>query len=549
MSLKFKTKGWYIMKKMKRMLALCLTMCLIVAAMAGCGKKESASTDASSMEALTENTLPITTEDITLDVWVKNSSQGYATGYEDYKVIDEIEKRTGIKLNFIHPVGSAQEQLNIMKASGDLPDIIIYYFSPNGILGDVEAGTYLDLKEYVDKFAPNFKRRVEENERFQKGMKNMGDVIGYLPMLVDDPAYNAYNGYFIRQDWLEQVGMDIPETIEEWEKVLTAFRDNKLGDGKTVPFATIADGSMPYEIFASAFGLSNIVTTSRIDKDGNVTHNVLQPGYKEYLVTMNRWYKEGLIDPNFLAGSVKQCDSMMLNGELGSIYIDNNNDIPKYMSTNPDLNLVAVPYPKAADGSCVSPVGNADLSSLGFVITGGCEHPVEAMRFIDYLYSEEASDLLNWGIEGETYEVDADGNKHFTDYVLNNAEGKSPTEAFASKYFCRGAMWGVTQYSAMRGLEENFSEEIKKQREQSIQYSMKTNKELIVTSFVLTEEERDEISRKGTEVNTYITEMHQKFILGKEPLSNFDKFVENVKKMGLTDILKIYQGAYDRLNK
>ena len=128
------------MKKVRKALALFMVLCLTVAAMSGCGQEEKGtSVDIGDMEKLTENTMPITTEDITLDIWIKNNSQGYATDYENYEVVKEIEKRTGIKLNFTHPVGSAIEQLNIMQASGDLPDIIIYYFNNSSNMKLVEV--------------------------------------------------------------------------------------------------------------------------------------------------------------------------------------------------------------------------------------------------------------------------------------------------------------------------------------------------------------------------------------------------------------------------
>ncbi len=537
------------MKKVRKALALFMVLCLTVAAMSGCGQEEKGtSVDIGDMEKLTENTMPITTEDITLDIWIKNNSQGYATDYENYEVVKEIEKRTGIKLNFTHPVGSAIEQLNIMQASGDLPDIIIYYFNNSSNMKLVEDGVYLDLTDYIEKFAPNFNKLVAENESYQKQLALMGDTMTYLPNLIDNEEYLGYNGYFIRQDWLDKVGMEVPETIEDWEKVLTAFRDNNLGEGKTVPFATITSGSMQNEVFASGFGISNVERYCIDPNTGKVTHPILLSGYKEYIETMNRWYEEGLIDPNILTGSVQQVDSMMLNNELGSVYIDNNNDIPKYMATDPDLNLVAVPYPKDKNGVAYtpSPTVTATVQSAGAVVSADCKYPVEAVRLLDYFFSEEGSTLLNWGIEGETYEVDGNGEKHFTDYVLNNSEGKTPQEVFASKYFARSGAPGLTQYSAMRGLEANFSEEIKTQRENSIQFFMKTDRSLILPSITLTDEENEKIATSSTEVSTYISGMHQKFILGKESLDKFDEFIETAKKMGLTEVIEVTQGAYDR---
>ncbi|MBE7033050.1 MAG: extracellular solute-binding protein [Ruminococcaceae bacterium] len=540
------------MKKVKKALSLFMILCLTVAAMSGCGKKEKGTNvDISGIESITENTMPITTEDITLTVWIKNNSQGYAADYEEYEVVKEIEKRTGVKIDFIHPVGSAMEQLNIMLASGDMPDIVMYYFDDSANIEYVEDGVYLDLTEYIEKFAPNFNKLVAENESYQQQLALMGDTRTYFPNLIDNEEYLGYNGYFIRQDWLDKVGMDIPTTIEEWEAVLKAFRDNKLGGKNTVPFATAAIGGMQNEIFASGFGLPNVSSTCLDPVTGKVTHPVLLPGYKDYLETINRWYEEGLIDPNFIACTGQQLDSMVLNGEVGAFYYDNNNDMPKYMSTNPELNLVAVPYPKDKNGVSYAPASSVTqtVQKAGSVVSGDCKYPVEAVRLLDYFYSEEGSTLLQWGIKGETYDIDEDGNKYFTDYVLNNPDGKTPTEAFAGKYFARSGAPGLTHYSAMRALEANFSDEIKTQREASIQYSMENSRDVILPPMAMTEKELDSISTASIETSTYLSEMHSKFLLGKEPLSNFDKFISNAKKIGLTKIIEVSQKVYDRHTK
>ncbi len=534
----------------KRFVAGALAVCTALSFTA-CGKKETnTAVDIDKMDAITENTMPITTEDVSLSFWTKNSSQGYAANYNDYKVIDEIEKRTGIKLEFIHPAGAAAEQLNIMLASGDLPDIMYHYFGEySSTQKAVEDGTYLDIVKFAKKFAPNYMKLLKESESFAIGVeKHGGEKMGYLPAISDDKRYNAYNGYFLRKDWLDKVGLEVPKTISEWEKVLTAFRDAKLGEnGATIPFGTIISGGMHKEIFASGFGLPAISTYYVHPETGKITHPVLQPEYKEYVKMMKKWYEEGLIDPNFLTGDVKQADSLMLNHQLGSIYIDNNNDIPKYLMSDKTLELVAAPYPQMEDGSSVYPDPRDDVGNYGAVISGKCKYPVEAVRLIDYLYSEEGSDLLNWGIEGETYTVKEDGSKEFTDLILHNKDGKSPTEAFADTYYARSGIFGIAQYEAVSSIQSTYEDRVKAVVQASVDYSIETDDSRNIGALPWTEEERTRIGSLNENVSTYLDEMHQKFILGKESIDNYDKFVEQIKKLGLEELVEIYQTAYDRI--
>lgn len=532
----------------KRFIASALAVCVAMS-FAACGEKETnTAVDFDKMEAISENTMPITTEDITLTFWTKNSSQGYAANYNDYKVVDEIEKRTGIKLDFIHPAGAAAEQLNIMLASGDLPDIMYYYFGElSSTQKAVEDGTYLDIVKYAEKFAPNYKELLKK-EDFSLGIaKHGGEKIGYLPSYSNDKRYSAYNGYFLRKDWLDKVGLDVPKTIPEWEEVLTAFRDAKLGEnGTTIPFATIISGSMHKEMFASGFGIPCISNFYVHPETGKVTHPALQPEYKEYITTMKEWYAEGLIDPNFLAGDVKQADSLMLNNQLGSIYIDNNNDIPKYLMADKTLELVAAPYPQKADGTSMYPDPREAVGNYGAVVSGNCKYPVEAVRLVDYLYSQEGSDLLNWGIEGETYTVNDDGSKTFTDLILHNKDGKSPTEAFADTYYARAGIFGVVQYGPVESIQSISEDRVREVVEASVKYSLETDDTCVIGALPWTDEEKESIASYNENVSTYLDEMHQKFVLGKEPIENYDKFVEQIKKIGLEELVKIYQAAYDR---
>ncbi len=535
--------------KTKKLVALVLILTCVIGCFAGCGGSETVSVDISSTEAIEENTMPITDEDITLKIWVKNNSQSYAPDYENYEVVKELEKRTGINLEFIHPVGAAKEQLNIMIASGDLPDIIVYYFQDTAAKKAAADGTYLILDEYVDKFAPNFKKKIAEKEEYQNGIKALGDNLIYMPKLNDDIAFMMYNGFFVRQDWLDKAGLEAPKTIKEWETMLRAFKNGKMGDGSTIPFATVTSGSMNTSAFTSAFGMPAVGTYCIDPETDKVTNSVLLPGYKDYLATMNKWYKEGLIDPNFFGTSGKELDSMVLNNQLGSFFYDNNSDMPKYMMANEDLSLVALPYPQDETGRAVAPLNNMAnyVMAEGAVVTSSCAHPVEAVRFLDYLYSDEGSDLINWGIEGVTYEV-KDGKKQFKDFVINNPEGKSVAEVLSSKYFpCNGIIGGVVQYSAMRGQEAGLAEKIKTQREASIQYGLDSDKSMLLGSLPFTEEENNQVATLKTDISTYISEMHQKFILGKESLDNFDSYIANLKKMNIDKVLEIYNKVYDRI--
>lgn len=539
------------MKNFKRFTAAAMCMLFAVTALSGC-KKEAASntTDISNAEVLTENKMPIANGDVTLSIWLQNNSQGYLKSYADAKSMKVLQERTGINLDFQHPTGAVSEQLNIMLASGDLPDLIYYTWKFRK--KDMQNGLFLNLSEYIEKWAPNFRKLLEENPHYKEEYHSTHgmEMSAAFPTVVDDEKFMCYDGYFMRKDWLDKLGLSVPETIEEWEEVLTAFKEkDPNGNGKQdeIGFSTLQ--YMTKYVFMPAFGIC-INDYYRDPKTGKVTHAALQPGYKDYLETMNRWYKKGLVNPSYLTTARNELDAMVLNDELGAFHCDNNNSMPKYMQGNHDMELVAVPFPKSPDGKHYTSQTSIKqlLRSNGTLISSSCKNVYEAVRLLDYLYSEEGKALMNWGIEGESYEVDKDGNKHFTDLIMNNPEGKTPYEAIAA-YFPNTGFTGFNSYLASSALEGKFNAKLKKVKEDSVNYSLEADKGMILPNLPTTIEEDEEISNSSADLSTYMSEMYSKFIMGVEPLDNFDEFQKNIKKLGIEKVIEIKQKAYDRLQK
>lgn len=531
---------------------------LALSVLAGCGgpKQETtnlAAEDIANWEVMEENTMPICEEGITIDVWTANRSQGYVKSFNEFEAFKELAKITGVSLNFIHPTGSAAEQLSIMLSSGDYPDVIYHYWTAQEGKKMIKDGVTFDLTPYIEKIAPNF-RKALENPVYEKGLALKSDQIYSMPIFFDNPKFNAYNGYFIRKDWLDKLGLDIPETIAEWEVVLKAFRDNDMnGNGdktEEVPFATFNSGAMYRYAFTSGFGAMDMAYHLDQEDATKVTHAVLTPQFKDFVTTMARWYKEGLIYNNYISATTNEVDSLVLNDCLGAFYVDNNNSLPKYMAMNPEMEIVAVPYPKNENGPTFYPRPSFEelqVSSLGAMITSKCKHPVEAIRYFDYLYSKKASDLMYWGVEGESYTVEKDGSYKFTDLILNNPEGKVPYEAIC-KYMTNVGFTGIHQYQSMVGLESNLSPEFKKVKEDSVQYAMEMDLSRSLNDLPTTIEEDKQIT-SYSDLSTLLSSMFDKFIIGVEPIENYDAFVEKCKDLGLEETIKIKQKAYDRIEK
>lgn len=181
------------------------------------------------------------------------------------------------------------------------------------------------------------------------------------------------------------------------------------------------------------------------------------------------------------------------------------------------------------------------------MITSSCENVKEAVRLMDYLYSKEASDLMYWGIEGESYTKDENGNYCYTSAILDNPDGKTPYEAIC-KYMTNTGFVGLHQYESMLSLESNLPENIKKIKNDSVNYSLMTDKSAALLSIATTIEEDEKISSIDSDLKTYLEEIFPKFILGTEPMSNYDSCVEMAIELGLNKRIEIMQNAYERTN-
>ena len=525
--------------KLRTLALLCLA---VIIGITGCGgKKQDNTVDLSEVPPMTENTLPISEKGVELSIWMVNNAQGYVNNYNDMKAFDILKERTGVGFSFQHPTGDATEQLNIMLASNDYPDMIMTAPEPKYL----KDGVAIRLNEYIDVYAPNFKKLMTDDpEAYNQIPLASGDIIGF-PMITDDEHFLCYDGYFIRKDWLDAVGMDIPETMDDWYNVLCAFRDkNPGGNEGTVPFSTF--GWMFPSSFNAAYGVKTDYIVN--PKTGKMTHGVIEPAFRDYLAEMSKWYKEGLLDENLLNVSGKDLDALMLNDKLGAIMCDNNNSIPKYQQLRPDIDLVPLPVPKGPDGKAYYPE-NANIrrvrGSAG-IITSACKNIVEAVRVCDYLYSEEGKTLFNWGVEGESFSVNADGTKQFTDNILKNPQGKIPHEAIC-EYITNTGFIGFNEYAAARGLEANLPEIAKKTRDQSIEYTMQSDKSMLYQIIPFSIEEKAKLNDLNTDMKTLIKETVDKIIIGVEPIEKYDELVKQVKAMSIDDAIAIHQTAYDRL--
>lgn len=504
-------------RKRARALSSILCVAMLSTVMSSCSKKE---------------------EKAGLTYWMAMSpmtASQYAN-YGETKIAKEMEKRTGIEIEYIHPpTGQSAEKFNIMMAQPNLPDIIEASWTgyPGGMGNAITQGKVVDISQHLDK-APNFKKYLDENPDVAKLIKtDDGKIIGF-PFIRGDRSLLTSAGLMLRKDWLDELNLEVPETIDEWETVLRAFKEKK---GAEAPLTFVLNSFLQFGPFVGAYG----VNAKTYVKDGKVTYGPAEPQFKEFLALMNKWYNEGLIDKAIATQDENGVTANILNGDSGAVINSVGSGMGGYLSaaTEEGYDLVAAPYPVLVKGQTPE-FGQASLpvSGLFAAISTSCKDLDLALKYLDYGYSEEGSLLFNFGIEGESYEM-KDGYPTYTEIITNNNEGLTMAEAMAPymRSFESGPFIQDKRYM------EQYA--VLPQQKNAIEIWRETN-ELEHELPLIYPEETSELAKMQTAVKTYYQEMLAKFIMGIEPIENFDKYVAELNSRGLQQILKLQQAAYEK---
>lgn len=495
-------------------------------------------------------------EGTTLKAWAPMGEKAaqVITSNAQIPVYAVLKEMTGVDVDWVNVSDADKDtQVNLLIASGNLPDIIYYEWQTNysgGLAKAISDKVALPLNDLIDEYAPNFKALLESSPELAKQIALDDGTIAMFPSARTDTRVRIWFGLQIRQDWLDNLGLAMPETIEDWYNVLTAFNEqdaNGNGDpGDEIPFVAAGASNLSSYLlsFAGAYGL---VRDTFCVKDGKVVYSPADPAYKEFLTEMAKWYDEGLIDSDFAATDGASVKSLVTNDIAGSYFGSLAGNLGGYNAALkeivPEGSIVGAPWIKAADGNAYQQEAEhaKALTGFGAVVTTACADPVAAVKWLDEHYSEAGSLLMTFGIEGESYEM-VDGEPKLTDLILKNPDGLTYDIALA-KYALKPNTKEAMDDTYAIYSQYNLQSDV--QKEANALWAA-GSKDILMPPVSLTVEESSEYSKIMTEITTYVSESVVKFIMGQKSLDEFDEFVQNLKDMGIERATEIEQAAYDR---
>ncbi len=568
-------------KRVRRCLAAGLILAMTVGVLAGCGKKEAAkkpgnavstgnevqqedSAKAAGKEAETntgneeaegkteEWSWPLP-EQKELSFWIVWSNE-FTEDPNELKGVRQIESNTNVHIDWSVVISQqASEKFGLLIASGDYPDLIrgaeSYY--TGGLVQAIADGVLYDLTECIPQYMPNYQALRTSDERLERDTKtDDGRLAGAYTIASDYGVIqgeNSWGGLCIRQDWLEECKLPVPETIADWEKVLTVFRDTY---GCEAPLLTGSENG--YDVchnFLTAYG----VLGEFYRENNTVKYGPLEDGYREWVELFRKWYADGLLDPNFISNDANVISSpdYIATGRAGAgaNVWGKTADIRKQegFSEKEDFFLLAVKAPVLEQGA-KSQIGCAmsELAKETVAITKNCQDVELACRWLDYWYSEEGMYLDSLGIENESYERDANGNCHLTETVKERvANGEYPTlsSLINAEYTLSTSDFGLYNWAQYEPLFEG------NRAVEAYDIWNQAGQDMVLPSFMsMTEEELTAYNSLYTAIKTLVQENTIKFITGTKDMTEYDSFVAELHTYGIDDCIAYKQAALDRYN-
>lgn len=449
----------------------------------------------------------------------------------DTRFGQELMNRLGVKINFRHY--STNEERYTILASGDLPDIFENEWTTfmGGPQQAIENGYIIKLNDVINHDSPNLRGYLDKHPEIDKMVQTTDGIYYVYPFIRSDKRLLTSTGPVIRKDWLDDLGLEVPETIEEWHRALLLFKEKKGASCAFVP--TTVNSLYP---FFGAYG----VWPAFYQENGRVKHGVLdEKNYKAALENLHSWYKEGIIDPFFILNITDDTmQSYMLSGKSGA-FVGLAGYAIGYLlevSTDNNFNIVPAPYPVLSKGDKAKfAISESYFSPVyGAAVTTQCEDVQAAARVLDYAYGREGSKLFNYGIEQENYIMVKD-QERFTDMMYKNPEGLSVRSAMR--------MYNRSAYGGPFVQEFNAIEQYYYLPQQKMSFDVWANDmEQYNIPPVAISNKRMDFDGLLFNFNSYLTQQQNMFIMGARPISEYDRFVQELEQRGLNEIMEVYAG-------
>ena len=468
---------------------------------------------------------------------------------EDMNTLRLLQEYCNIKLD-VYAVGDSVigEQFNLMCSSGDFTDIM--YGTANysrGYDAAIEDEIIIDLYELAEEYAPNFMYFLHTDKAIYNELITDNGALPAVATIYKDAGCEN-GGMLLRGDWLRELGLEAPKTLDEFHDYVQICMKEYGTQGICIGNA-MGDNQADDVLYSYAYdfhaGDYNII-------DGEVVYSYLNENYYDYIRMITDWYADGTIYADFYTAGMGQPDKFFASGQspMVSGTAANLATIESYKDPGYEYELLAIETPKLnVDDELHFSWTDTHSQVRGrdtWAISTTCSDPEGIMQVVNFLFSEEGELLFNYGDEGGSFEYDENGNPQYTDLVTNNPDGLSYMDACfiyvsaaasnhmpgildlkATYYYFEDAEWAVME--TFQTCEADGS------------YNMPKG-------VALTAEENEEYAAIYSDISTYAAAEIMKFVMGQSVLTeeSFRAVQDTIIEMGGERMEELYQQAYER---
>lgn len=473
---------------------------------------------------------------------VLNTAYG---SWEESPFHSGLNEMVGVDIEWQFPTAGTDttQAFNLLMASATLPDMI---FGPVNKEADryIDEGVVLDLTPYLEEHAPAYWEWIHELDAREKAVKtDSGKYFGFGFFREDGGWNDTYLGPVVRQDWLDEQGLEQPKTISEFENVIKVFHEEY-----NVPFSFSWGARFNNIGLAGAFGAhGGTVFQMYVDED-QVKLAQAQPEWRDYITKLNEWYNNGWIDQDVFTNDDTIMRTKAQNGEMG-ISFTSMGQVSNWESdagsADTGAQWIGLQYPTSDDGELSSVFGGygIDPNNVSFVSQDIDEDKIElALRVMDYAYTEEGLLYWNYGKEGVSWEYNDDGDVEYLPLVTEDPDGLNDA---ISKY--GGSTWNGPNIQATRMLYlKNTETAIAANDTWFYENEEETYMDKLPPGVSFTADESDEIADLEAAIQTHISESAAAFVTGERSLDDFDAFLSELESMNYTRLEELYTQAYTR---
>jgi putative aldouronate transport system substrate-binding protein len=427
------------------------------------------------------------------------------------------------------PDASKEEKVNAALASGSLADIVALTMTTSSTVRQaMSSGMFWDVEKYLADY-PNLSKIDPQT---LDAAKLDGHLYG-----VPFQKIKARYGVVVRQDWLDNLGLEVPHTIEDLTKVAEAFAtQDPDGNGKDDTTGFI-DRQESFGVgFRSLAGYFGAGQQFQVTDDGQVVPSFTTDEYKEAMEWYRGVYEAGGVNQEFVTVQKQNQQDAIAQGK-GGIVVTGLFEAKNYMglaqNADPDTKMAWALVNDITAGDVERRILTDTNGGLGgWLAFPKSEVKTEAdlkrmLNFVDKLLDEEAFALMTNGIEGTHYDIDADGVVTITDQTAWEQEvqpyaGSRPSEK-------------VVTYKSTTPYVDEGNEK------------MAENEEFVVVNPAqsLSSETFDQ---QWSTIEKKVNDAYNQYIMGQIEMADFDAVIEEVRGQGLDDIIAEYSAAYAEVN-